>query len=289
MKKILLLVLFLLPVFVFSQMKQYTYDANAGTGLVITQYGHTLSGVVFTPVGYDTSTKKWPVILFFHGAGEASSTKVVSKILAQGLPKNIKAGLSIPYIVIAVQDQWSTPSPQTVEYVLRTKFLKEWKIDTTRIYATGLSFGGGGSLAMAIAYPKLISAVMSASPSALQPVEVTKLDTLAENKVPVWFWYGTKDTGPFGDNAKNYSTKIASVGGSTWITTEAVGHGPWDNIYTGKSLLNGKTIYQYFDSYSKVAIVPPVTPEQPKPVKKLILSVTATIKVYDDGSYELIK
>lgn len=277
MKKFFFLILFL-PVFVSGQMKQISYDANSGTGVRIDQDGHIESAVVFLPEGYETKAT-WPTILYFHGAGESSKDRVYSKVLGNGLPKNIVQGMKIPYIVIAVQDQWSTPTPAVMDYVLKNTFRKAYNIDTTHIYTTGLSYGGGGALAMAVAYPEYISAVVSASPSALQPGEVASLPVLAKTNIPVWFWYGTKDTGPFGDNAKSYAGKITSVGGLSWITTEAVGHGPWDPLYKGVSKLDGRTVYDFFAQYGKVAVPPPVTDT---PVKKLLF----TLKVYSDGTIE---
>lgn len=275
--RILFLILFL-PLIGMGQMKQVIYDANAGTGVKIDNDGHIESAAVFLPEGYE-SKSTWPTILYFHGAGESSKDRVYSKVLGNGIPKNIVAGMKLPYIVIAVQDQWSTPTPAVIDYTLKNTFRKAYKIDTTHIYTTGLSYGGGGALAMAIAHPEYISAVVSASPSALQASEVTSLPLLATNNIPVWFWYGTKDTGPFGDNAKSYSAKILAAGGSSWITTEAVGHGPWDNLYTGVSKLNEKTVYDFFAQYGKASTTTPVVDT---PTKKLLI----TIKVYSDGTIE---
>lgn len=280
-----LFLLLLLPFFAIGQMKEVKYNAPGGTGVRIDADGHSLSAAVFLPENYE-SRSAWPTILFFHGAGEASSTRQYNELLENGLPKNIKAGLSVPYIVIAVQDQWSTPSPSVIDYTLKNTFLKAYKIDTSHIYATGLSYGGGGSLAVAIAHPEYISAVVSASPATLQPVEVQGISAVAVNKIPVWFWYGSKDnTGPYNDNAKSYSAKILAAGGQSWITTEPVSHGPWDNLYTGKTLLNGKTIYTFFDQYGKT-VVPPVIPPGDTVITPPARKLIATLKVYDNGDIE---
>lgn len=270
-------------------MQAVKYDAPAGTGVKIDQWGHVLSAAVFLPVGYENQSS-WPTILWFHGAGEASRTSAYNTLLNNGLPRYINQGLSIPYIVIAIQDQWSTPSPAAVDYVLKNTMLNDYKIDQSRIYTTGLSFGGGGSLAMAIAHPEYISAVVSASPSALQPNEVASLSAVAKNKIPVWFWAGTAaGDSHFLDNAKSYMGKINAAGGQAWLTTEPLNHGPWDNLYKSKTLLNGQDVYTFFSKYSKGT----TPPEPPKPpvdtpvVKKLLF--TYTVKVYSDGSYDIIK
>lgn len=285
MKKLLWL-LIAIPFLAFGQMKQIKYDARAGNGVKITQWGHTLSAAVFLPEGYD-SKASWPTILSFTGAGEASPTKDLSKLYANGLPKLITSGLSIPFIVIAIQPECCAPSPDIVHYVLANQFFQQYKIDRNRTYATGLSFGGGGALAMAIAHPEYISAVVSASPSALQLSEVANISLLAKNNIPVWFWAGTKDnTGPFLENARDYMQKILSTGGRSWLTTEPVGHGPWDNLYKSKTLLNGQDVYTFFSKYSKDSPVPEPPKDTPV-VKKLLF--TYTVKLYSDGSYDIIK
>lgn len=287
MKKLLWL-LIAIPFLAFGQMKQIKYDAPAGNGIVITQWGHTLSGVVFLPEGYE-SKASWPTILFFHGAGEASKDRVYSKLLGNGLPKLINAGLKIPYIVIAIQDQYSTPSPAAVDYALQNTFLSQYKIDKNHIYATGLSFGGGGSLAMAIAHPEYVSAVVSASPAALQSSEIANIPALAKNGIPVWFWSGTQSGDAyFLGNAKDYMGKLISAGGQAWLTTEPVGHGPWDNLYKSKTLLNGQDVYTFFGKYGKNVTPPVLEPPKDTPVVKKLL-FTYTVKLYSDGSYDIIK
>ncbi|ACU61373.1 carboxylesterase family protein [Chitinophaga pinensis] len=285
MKKLIWL-LIALPVLAFGQMKQIKYDAPAGTGVRIDQWGHVLSASVFLPKNYD-SQATWPTILWFHGAGEASRTSSYNTLLNNGLPRYINSGLEIPFIVIAIQDQWSTPSPSVIDYTLQNQFFSQYNIDKNRIYTTGLSYGGGGSLAMAIAHPEYVSAVVSASPAALQPAEVANITTLAKNKIPVWFWAGTVDkSGPFLENAKDYMSKILATGGQAWLTTEPVGHGPWDNLYKSKTLLNGQDVYTFFSKYSK-GITAPEPPKDTPVVKKPLF--TYTVKVYNDGSYDIIK
>ena len=285
MKRLLFLLL-ALPALCFAQMKEVKYDASAGSGVKIDAPGHKLSAAVFLPEDYD-SRESWPTILFFHGKGEASASMQYSALLGNGLPKNIKAGLSIPYIVVAIQDQYSTPKPAVVDNVLKNTIIPNYKVDTNHIYATGLSFGGGGSLAMAIAHPEYISAVVSASPSALQPFEVFALPTLAEHKIPVWFWNGTQDQGPL-NYCKQYSQAIIAAGGQSWITTEPVGHGPWDALYTGKSKLDGKDMYAFFSQYGKQpsAVDPPVITPPSDTVPAVTRKLIATLRIYDNGDIE---
>jgi predicted peptidase len=284
MKKLLWLII-AIPVLALGQMKQIKYDAPAGTGVKITQWGHTLSAAVFLPEGYEDRSS-WPTILWFTGAGEASAKKELSKLYGNGLPKHIVAGLSIPYIVIAIQPECCAPSPDIVHYVLTNQFFQQYKIDRNRIYTTGLSFGGGAALAMAIAHPEYISAVVSASPAALQSSEVANISKVVKAKIPVWFWAGTKDqTGPFLENAKDYMSKLIAAGGQAWLTTEPVGHGPWDNLYKSKTKLNGEDVYTFFTKYGKDVTPVPEPPKDTVVTKKLLV----TVKIYDDGSIEPIK
>src|SRR5690606_12194309 len=104
------------------------------------------------PARYDSSAKKYPLILFIHGIGELGNGKSdLPNMLRAGLPRLINRKMFPPsfesgghhysFIVLAPQfKKW--PSPEEVKGVL-TYALKNYRIDTTRIYITGLSMGGG--------------------------------------------------------------------------------------------------------------------------------------------------
>src|SRR5687768_1462639 len=71
-------------------------DVIAGTGTFL------FNCVVYKPANFST-TKKYPLVLFFHGMGEAGTD--VNKMYSSGLPKVLKDGYkpSFEFIMIAPQ------------------------------------------------------------------------------------------------------------------------------------------------------------------------------------------
>src|SRR5689334_16339804 len=101
------------------------------------------------PVRYDSSAKKYPLILFIHVIGELGTD--LSKMLRAGLPRLINRkkfpgdfevnGQHFSFIVISPQfKKW--PTNDEVKSVLDYT-VSHYRIDTSRIYVTGLSMGGG--------------------------------------------------------------------------------------------------------------------------------------------------
>ena len=57
-----------------------------------------LSYLLFHPVGYDPrSERKWPLIVFLHGAGERGNE--LEKVAVHGPPKLVKSRPDFPFVV----------------------------------------------------------------------------------------------------------------------------------------------------------------------------------------------
>lgn len=288
-------------------MQTTVFDARTGKGLVISKYGHQLSGIISVPDNYATNAPAngWPLIIFFHGRGEASTTRDITALYRQGIPKLINGKVwNQPYVVLAIQDQYATPECTIVKYVLDNKVFKEYNIDKNRIYTTGLSYGGGESLAMALHYPELVAAVVSASPSSLSTdpnsyvtgvTEQEALPVVGNQKIPVAFWVGMLD-GDYIGRVNQYYDVIQRAGGEVYkFNKPNVGHTGWDTLYnTADKVAEGLDMYDWIDQFSK-DILPeeedpgedPGTPTGPvNPATPVLL---VTIKVFNDGSTEETK
>src|SRR5215470_10546578 len=71
----------------------------------------TVKYLLFLPKGYDAkSTKRWPLMLFLHGAGERGSD--IWKVATHGPPKIVATDPDFPFIVVSPQcpegEIWST-------------------------------------------------------------------------------------------------------------------------------------------------------------------------------------
>jgi predicted peptidase len=144
------------------------------------------------PTGYDASSdKKWPVILFLHGAGERGTDPWL--VAKHGPPELIRGGTggasTAPKTTPAAPEPVETPeararreqaaaalrdnfivvSPQCPTGVwwdddgvlgLLDEIMATHKTDATRVYLTGLSMGGYGTWSVGLKYPERFAAIV---------------------------------------------------------------------------------------------------------------------------------
>ena len=115
--------------------------------------------LLFLPKGYDAKAeKRWPMILFLHGAGERGTN--VWKVATHGPPKNVTGHPDFPFIIVSPQ----CPEHQVWSREVLLKLLEEitakYAVDTNRIYLTGLSMGGYGTWDLGLTYPEKFAAIV---------------------------------------------------------------------------------------------------------------------------------
>lgn len=125
----------------------------------ISQYSARTYGLTWLPTDYNTTSTKYPLLIFLHGSGEGGDgTSGLKNLLRTGLPQLISNGWNpeavnpadnknYKFIVVSPQapskSQWSY-SYTHVRHIL-DDVIKRYRVDESRIYITGLSAGGGGS------------------------------------------------------------------------------------------------------------------------------------------------
>jgi pimeloyl-ACP methyl ester carboxylesterase len=284
-------------------------SANPAGGLQITSAGHTANGIIAIPnADRPVPSGGFPVLIFFHGAGAASQSYDLTRLYSESaLPQQIKNNLfNRDFIVLALQDQWATPSPSMVAYVLQNKILtSQYSANPNKVYVTGLSFGGGGSLAMALHYPQLIAGVVSASPSSLSTnansyapgvTEEQALEVIANQNIPVAFWVGKNDGG-YVQRVASYYDRLFTAGDAAYkagkiftFNKANTGHGPWSTLYFGSDLIaGGQNMYDFLLQFEKgAAVEEPEEPNEPEePEEPTEPTVTAIITVYSDGTVDV--
>ena len=183
------------------------------------------------PTGYDKDKeKKWPLMLFLHGAGErGDNLEVVKK---WGPPRIVQNKKDFPFILISPQ----CPSGRywNIDHLkeLLDQTIKNHNVDTQRIYLTGLSMGGYGSWALAAKHPKTFAAVApicgGIDPESAEPLV----------DVPIWAFHGDADKVVPVSQSQAIVDAIKNKGGTKVTLTiyEGVGHNSWTETYANPKL-----------------------------------------------------
>src|SRR3970040_622111 len=116
---------------------------------------------VYLPAGYASSTHRWPVVLFLHGAGERGSDGLLQTTV--GIASAIRsAPARYPAIVVMPQvpaDSLWIGAPAQLAVAALDQTLAEFRADPDRAYLTGLSMGGNGTWNLAYRFPERFAAI----------------------------------------------------------------------------------------------------------------------------------
>lgn len=158
--------------------------------------GGELKYLLYLPPDYNKSSdKKWPLMLFLHGAGERGTH--VNRVAIHGPMSLVKRGTNFPFIIVAPQcpegEIWDNePLLQLLDRIEST-----YAVDTNRVYLTGLSMGGYGSWRLGLGYPERFAALAPVCGGA-NMIEVILGSWEKERckqmlQLPIWAFHGAKD------------------------------------------------------------------------------------------------
>ena len=175
--------------------------------------------------------KKYPVMLFFHGGGEANPNirdnewQLING--GQTFPDKIFYGGQDAFILFPQSKYvgWDD-SYFTAMNIVIDSLVKNCKADEDRVVSMGLSIGGIGSVNYAISYPKRVSTIIANSPV---QIGITYPVPAPAVHVPLWMGTGGKDTNPDPGSAQNFVNFYRSSGGDLyWSYYPQQGHNMWD-------------------------------------------------------------
>ena len=221
---------------------------NVTTGFVVKSLvdgGVTYGYQVFIPANYNASTLKIPVILFMHGSVEKGSDNQSQTNV--GLGPLVKAQATVfPAIVVFPQGPSGEGSPtnDTFDRIAVTaldKTMGEYtKSDPTRVYLTGLSYGGirGYEVAYRNAAKFAAWVPISASicggciSSGATPQQGIQVAAQGLKNVPIWQFHGQIDTQIPVSDAYAIETAFKANGDPYTLTVYPTqGHAIWDQVY----------------------------------------------------------
>jgi len=190
--------------------------------------------------------KKYPVVLFLHGAGERgddnksqlkylphwlsepeSRAKYPCFLIAPQCPSD-KKWVEVSWDSAVSQDRPPEPGDQMKVVIgILNEVMKEHRVDDRRVYLTGLSMGGYGSWDLAMRLPERFAAVAPVCGGG----DEQGADLLKD--VPIWAWHGDADNAVPVARSRGMIEAIKKAGGSPkYSELKGVGHDSWTPAYT---------------------------------------------------------
>ena len=199
-----------------------------------------LEYLLFLPPGYEADPqKKWPLMLFLHGAGERGTN--VWLVAVHGPPKLVRTQSDFPFILVSPQ----CPPDQRWNPDVLAKLLDQLeathRVDKSRVYLTGLSMGGYGTWTLGIRYPERFAAIapICGGGDWLEVRLSSRRNREALKSLPVWAFHGAKDNVvPLSESERMVDVlKTAAGNENTKLTVYPdANHDSWTETYNNPEL-----------------------------------------------------
>jgi dienelactone hydrolase len=227
------------------------------------------------PAKYNTTTKKYPLILFIHGIGELGTK--LSRMNCCGLPHHMRnntfpanfnvGGANYSFIVIAPQFK-NRPNAAQMQSVIDYA-RRKWRIDETRIYVTGLSMGGGSTWDYSAVYGQNAAAIVPVCGGTKPSTSMAA--SIAAKNLPIWGLYSTADKVVPAQWGRDFITWIDSrnskYASQTKLTvwTDVSHNSTWGRAFNPVTKVDGYNIYAWMLLHKRGAGYTPGPEPSPTP------------------------
>jgi len=190
----------------------------------------SLNYLLWIPKDYSSDmSKSFPLLIFLHGSGERGENLELVK--THGPPSFVENRPDFPFITVSPQcpngTWWDVENLQAMLDQLRSKY----RIDTSRIYLTGLSMGGFGSWSWACKYPGQFAAIAPICGGGDIQFAGALINT------PIWAFHGETDPIVPVKRTIEMVEAVNKNGGSARMTIyPEVGHDSWIKAYNDPEL-----------------------------------------------------
>ncbi len=212
--------------------------------------GTEVSYQLYLPPGYDR-TKKYPLVLGLHGAGEMRSPRFEVRTAMSTAVLRPEARTKYPAIVLVPQTTtgWvrrpgrdvtkngiriaDTPESASLKLVLKVlaDVMKEYSVDPDRVYVGGQSMGGVATWDLIVRHPELFAA-------AVPICGVGDTTQAGKIRCPVWAFHGAKDRTVPVSYSRDMVAAMKAAGGTVKYTEfPDIDHGSWGPAWQEKDLV----------------------------------------------------
>lgn len=188
--------------------------------------------LLFLPQGYgEDPARRWPLILFLHGAGERGGD--LNLVKRHGPARLVEEKPEqFPFIVVSPQcpvgSYWETDTLTA----LLDEVMEHFAVDADRVYLTGLSMGGYGTFALGLQAHERFAAIApicgGGQGSWVRPVH---------SRVAAWVFHGAKDKVVPLSESERMVERLKGVGAEVRFTVyPEAEHDSWTETYANPEL-----------------------------------------------------
>jgi len=185
------------------------------------------------PAGYERQPRRrWPLLLFLHASEERGTDRELLK--KHGPLKLIVRGQQFPFMVLAPQCPANRSWNSRALLALVDAVCAHNRVDERRLYVTGISMGGYGTWALALAQPDRFAAIVPICGGG-RPLLAKKIVHL-----PVWAFHGAKDdVVPLAESERMiHALKNAGAKHVKFTVYPEAGHDAWTETYENPAVFH---------------------------------------------------
>ena len=187
------------------------------------------------PTTYNPSAndgKRYPVLVFFHGLGEAGVQTDNEYQLYHGgtvFENRVNTGAFDGYVLcLQSNGSWGAQHDVYVKAILEYMVANN-KLDPFRISVNGLSAGGYNSWNYMETYPQFCASALPMSGISIYDQQYVQ----SYKYTPIWYFQGGLDGAPAQNTADQTTAVINNAGGNLRYTIYPdLGHGTWDRAWS---------------------------------------------------------
>ena len=182
--------------------------------------------------------KKWPLIMFLHGAGERGDN--LDRVKVHGPPKLVEQGKAMEFIIVSPQCPRETIWNDELLITLLNDVVKRHHADETRLYLTGLSMGGYGTWSLGLTHCDRFAAIapICGGGDFIKAYNAGGAKGKALRTLGIWAFHGAKDTVvPLAESERMVTSikKFGHPGPKLTVYPEAR-HDSWTKTYANPEL-----------------------------------------------------
>jgi predicted peptidase len=199
------------------------------TGVQVEKRFKDQNYLFFLPQGYKKSEQSWPLMLFLHGGGECGTN--LAKLKVSGPPMLADDDPAFPFILVSPQSPKPWGWNHDTLIALLDDVISKYRVDSRRIYLTGISMGGFVVWSLAAEHPDKFAAIVPIC-GAGNVADAKKLSAL-----PIWVFHGAKDDTVPVQQSRIMVAAIKAAGGHVKYTEyPETGHICWTQTYDNPRL-----------------------------------------------------